>query len=300
MYVPIGGVEQYLRIGGSGPILLYVHGGGGGVSRPAAAAWAPWEEHFTVVHWDQRGAGRTFNRNGAEKTGRVTMDRLVRDGIEVTEFLIKHLNQPKVLLVAHSFGSAIGVMMLHRRPDLFSAYVGTGQFVNAQRTFEIAYRRSLARAEALGHDDAVTLRDLGLPPYTDVDKVRVFIALRDKYAEDGIGDPILPRPTPKALDYTEDDKRMMKEGLTFTRSQTVGEFSTQDLPSLGTKFSIPIFFFHGVLDPSTPIELAEEFFAMIEAPHKEFVRFEGYHHFFQVNRPDDFLRELLARVRPLI
>src|ERR1700759_2063762 len=112
MYVPIGGIEQHLRISGSGPILLYVHGGGGGVSRPAAAAWAPWEEHFTVVHWDQRGAGRTFNRNGPEKTGRVTRDRLVRDGIEVAEFLIKHLKQPKVLLVAHSFGSAIGVMML--------------------------------------------------------------------------------------------------------------------------------------------------------------------------------------------
>jgi pimeloyl-ACP methyl ester carboxylesterase len=228
------------------------------------------------------------------------MDRMARDGIEVAEFLIGHLKQPKILLVGHSFGSALSVMMIHRRPELFSAYVGTGQFVNARRMFEINYRRAVALAESLGDAEALAvLRELGPPPYTDRNKNKIFMACRDRLVPEG-GDPVPPRPTPKAADFTAEDSRMMKEGIAFISGQTFAEFSVLDLPSLGLKFPLPMFFFHGGADPSTPCELAEEFFAAIEAPHKEFVRFEGYHHFFQINRPDDFLRELLARVRPLL
>jgi pimeloyl-ACP methyl ester carboxylesterase len=73
-----------------------------------------------------------------------------------------------------------------------------------------------------------------------------------------------------------------------------------DLPSLGTAFDVPIFFFQGSHDQQTPIELAEQYLDSIVAPHKELVRFEGCHHFVVMNRPDAFLRELLARVRPLL
>lgn len=75
---------------------------------------------------------------------------------------------------------------------------------------------------------------------------------------------------------------------------------TVDLPSLGLTFDIPFFIFHGSCDQATPIELAEEYFAAIEAPHKEFVRFERCHHFVVMNRPQDFLRELIARVVPCL
>src|ERR1700734_2934671 len=63
VYVPIGGIQQWVQISSgdtSNPVLLFLHGGPGGTSRPAAVAWKPWEEYFTVVHWDQRGAGQTF------------------------------------------------------------------------------------------------------------------------------------------------------------------------------------------------------------------------------------------------
>jgi pimeloyl-ACP methyl ester carboxylesterase len=61
---------------------------------------------------------------------------------------------------------------------------------------------------------------------------------------------------------------------------------------------MPVFFFEGTRDQATPIELAEEYFANIVAPHKEFIRFEGCHHFVVMNRPIDFLKELLTKVRP--
>src|SRR5581483_4822167 len=108
MYVPIGGIAQYIQIGGDAPdrpVMLFVNGGPGGTTIPAAAAWKPWEEHFTVVHWDQRGAGRTFAKNGAAGCGHLTIERMVQDGIEVAEFLTRHLKRHKILLVGHSWGS---------------------------------------------------------------------------------------------------------------------------------------------------------------------------------------------------
>jgi len=154
MYVPIGGIEQWIQIGGqapSHPVLLYLHGGPGGTSVPAAAAWQPWEAHFTVVHWDQRGAGRTYRRNGAAGCGRLTLERMVQDGIEVAEFLIAHTGQPKIFLVGHSWGSALGIHLLKRRPELFSAYVGTGQLVRVPaRTSSFYFKGKQATLADIG------------------------------------------------------------------------------------------------------------------------------------------------------
>jgi proline iminopeptidase len=91
----------------------------------------------------------------------------------------------------------------------------------------------------------------------------------------------------------------MQQGAEFSRWQLLSELNAIDLPSSGTSFDMPIFFFGGTHDQQTPIELAEEYFAAISAPHKAFVRFESCHHFV-VNCPEPFLRELLARVRPLL
>ncbi|HET6463075.1 MAG TPA: alpha/beta hydrolase, partial [Candidatus Krumholzibacteria bacterium] len=62
--VEIGGIQQWISVRGdnpSNPILLFVHGGPGSPMMPLAWTFQrPWEEFFTVVQWDQRGAGKTF------------------------------------------------------------------------------------------------------------------------------------------------------------------------------------------------------------------------------------------------
>jgi pimeloyl-ACP methyl ester carboxylesterase len=303
MYVPVGGIEQYLEIGGDArdhPILLYLHGGPGGTSLPAVMAWKPWEEHFTVVHWDQRGSCRTFRKNGAEGCGHITIERMVSDGIEVTEFLITHLGKPKILLVGHSWGSALGLLMLRRRPELFSAFVGTGQFVNWRESQTYNYPRVLAQAKRADNAAALkALRDLGPPPYTERSKARILLEWAERLAE-GDGDPVPPRPPHRPTNLMPEDLPAIQQGFQFTREQLFEELSALDLPSLGPEFSVPMFILQGTEDPSTPCELAERYFATIRAPHKEFVRFEGCHHFVVMNRPDDFLQELLTRVRPLL
>jgi pimeloyl-ACP methyl ester carboxylesterase len=302
MYVSIGGIEQWIQIGGAAsdhPVLLFLHGGPGGSSRPAATAWKPWEEHFAVVHWDQRGAGRTFAKNGEAVSRGLTVERMVLDGIEVAEFLIRHLGKEKILLVGHSWGSVLGVHMLKRRPDLFSAYIGTGQVVNMQRAEELNYRRELTQAERLQNSEALqALIEIGPPPYSERAKIKVLRQWADQLA-DGNGDSVQFRPIPPDPAFSNaDDVKALLQGAEFTRNELFRELSRVDLPTLGPQFDMPIFFFEGTCDQATPMELAESYFAEIVAPHKEFVRFEGCHHFVVMNRPIDFLRELLAKVRP--
>lgn len=302
MYVSIGGIDQWLQMSGAPgtPLLLYLHGGPGGTSVPVAEAWRPWEAHFTVVHWDQRGAGRTFARNGEIGCGRLTIQRMVADALEVVGYLTATLGARKIVLVGHSWGAVLGVHLIRRRPDLFSAYVGTGQLVNKRRNEELNYRRQIMQAERAGNTEALlALRTIGPPPFADREGIKILRHWADVLAE-GDGDLTQPRPTPIAADFRRDEVPAMMRGAEFSRRELYDELETVDLPALGLTFDLPFFLFHGTCDQATPIELAEEYFAAVRAPYKEFVRFDGCHHFFVINRPQEILRELMTRVIPRI
>ncbi len=109
-----------------------------------------------------------------------------------------------------------------------------------------------------------------------------------------------PRPSPLPDGFGPDDFALVMRGFHFSGGQLFDERSAVDLPVLGLQFSVPMFFFEGMEDQQTPMALAEEYFDAIVAPHKEFVRFPGCHHFVVMNRPDDFLRELVNRVLPVL
>ena len=300
MYVSIGGIDQWIQWGGApeAPVLLYLHGGPGGTSVPVAEAWRPWEEHFTVVHWDQRGAGRTFAKNGESGCGRLTINRMVADALEVVEFLTATLGKRKLVVVGHSWGSVLGVHLIKRRADLVSAYVGTGQLVNKRRNEELNYRRQISQAERSGNAEALSaLRAIGPPPFADREALKVLRQWADVLAEGG-GDPAQPCPTPIAPDYSRDEVPALMRGAEFSRRELYDELETVDLLSLGTTFDVPFFLLHGTDDQATPLELAQEYFASIRAPHKELVRFEGCHHFVVMNRSRDFLEALVTKVIP--
>src|SRR5579859_292608 len=85
-YVKIGGIEQWITIRGEdrkNPVLLLLHGGPGDATNPwGYAGFRNWLKYFTVVQWDQRGAGRTLGRNRATVASTITVDRMVQDGVE--------------------------------------------------------------------------------------------------------------------------------------------------------------------------------------------------------------------------
>src|SRR5690242_13059126 len=118
MYITLGGIQQWIEIAcesSENPALLFLHGGPGASSRRHTAGWKAWQKHFTVIQWDQRGAGLTFARNGAQHSGRVTIDLMISDTIELIEFLNQHLAKQRLTLLGHSWGSFLGVNVARRR-----------------------------------------------------------------------------------------------------------------------------------------------------------------------------------------
>jgi pimeloyl-ACP methyl ester carboxylesterase len=169
-FVAIGGIPQWITLKSdddANPVLLILHGGPGDAASPYAdSLYAGWEKDFTLVQWDQRGAGRTYGKNGPSIAATMTMARMTADGIEVAEYLKQHLHKSKIILMGGSWGSILGVMMAHARPDLFYAYLGQAQVVNWQQNLSASYARVLQMAEAAKDDANVkALKAIGPPPW---------------------------------------------------------------------------------------------------------------------------------------
>ncbi|MBR0987944.1 alpha/beta fold hydrolase [Bradyrhizobium liaoningense] len=309
-FIDIGGIKQWIQIRGEdrdNPVLLFVHGGPGGTTLPISSGWRPWEKHFTVVQWDQRGTGRTFGAAGDALGPTMTLERMTQDGIELAEYLRTHLHKDKIVLVGHSWGSFLGIRMAKQRPDLFSAYVGTGQVVG-RATFEKAFELTIARLQRLA---AAATNKEALAELAPIASEPVLTPenrlIADKWSNvlglplaDGfqLAGPIPPLFMP---DVSLLDLYNWRRGAAFSAKYLTGRngpMFQSDMASIGFEFSIPMFFIEGDADGVTPSEPAEQYFKEITAPHKEFARIRGGDHFIPFDRPDEFLAELMARVMP--
>jgi pimeloyl-ACP methyl ester carboxylesterase len=310
-FVTIGGIKQWIQIRGedrNNPVLLFVHGGPGGSTIPFSSGWRPWEKYFTVVQWDQRGTGRTYGATGSAVAPTMTLERMTLDGIELAEYLRSYLHKDKIILVGHSWGSFLGVHIVKQRPDQFYAYVGTGQIVGRvtfEKSFEItiAHLQILARAthniEALAELDPIIARPEMNPSNRLVaEKWSKALALPSIESFKLAG----PIPPPFVPGFTLLDWYNWYSGMTFSAKYLRGRdgpMFKRDLASLGFDFTIPMVFIEGDEDYNTPSAPAEDYFKRIVAPRKDFVQIRGGDHFIPLDRPDEFLSELLARVRPL-
>lgn len=303
-YVEIGGIEQWVTIRGedrSNPVLLFLHGGPGDATNPwGYAGFRSWLQHFTVVQWDQRGAGRTFGKSGPSVAPTITIERMREDGIELAEWLRESLGKDKMVLVGHSWGSILGVFMVKARPDLFYAFVGTGQVADSTRNYAVAYEALVRKAESLGDTRALReLEEVGPPPYADG---RGY-AVQRKWANLFEGaDLFLASMLGRALGApgsTLGDVNDWLEGQGVSAERLVPQTSSLDPATLRGEFAVPVFVIQGAEDFTTPTSLAEAFVDEIRAPDKAFVQIEGGGHFAVFMKPDAFLRELVARVLPL-
>jgi pimeloyl-ACP methyl ester carboxylesterase len=304
-YVKIGGLEQWITIRGEdrkNPVLLLLHGGPGDATNPwGYAGFRTWLKYFTVVQWDQRGAGRTFGRNGAAAASTITVERMVQDGVELAELLSKKLQKDKIVLVGHSWGSLLGVFMVKARPELFYAFVGTGQVADPPRNYAVTYPALVEKASREGNARALQeLNEVGPPPYKD----RKGFAAQRKWANLFEGaDVFLASALGFALTapgYSVGDINDWFEGQSVSGEHLVPQISTLDPKLLGGEFAVPVFVIQGAEDFTTSTSLAKTYLNSLHAPSKAFATIEGAGHFAVFTKQDVFLKELRARVLPLL
>jgi pimeloyl-ACP methyl ester carboxylesterase len=153
---------------------------------------------------------------------------------------------------------------------------------------------------AARNEEALTaLREIGPTPFTRRESLTVLLEWADKLAGCS-SDEVVPRLRAIAADFSSEDRDWLMRGANFSRAQLEQELAAADLPSLGSDFSVPMFLFHGTDDSRTPFDQAEAYFSDVNASCKGIVRFEGCHQFVVMNRPNDFLTELVRHVLPAV
>jgi pimeloyl-ACP methyl ester carboxylesterase len=304
LYVRLGGIDQWIQIRGEdrrNPVLLFMHGGPGNSESALSSLFRPWERHFTVVMWDQRCAAKTFERNGARSCDGMSIESVAAEGIQLAEFLRRHLGHRKIIALGHSWGTVIGVTMIHDRPDLFSAYVGTGQVMSVAEKEPEIYARTMARLRAAHADAAIEKLKTVHPPYRSLEEIVVQRELSDEYdipperdLRDNLTTTVLFQPGWSVLDLYW----FLNSGA-YAERATLAEVNRFDARTLGPDIAVPFFIFNGAEDSLTPTDDARRYFDFVRAPHKEFVSLPGAGHSAVLTEPDAFLRELVARLRPI-
>lgn len=308
--VRIGGIEQFVTIRGAdrrNPILLIIHGGPGFPTTPLA--W--WtsrglEDYFTVVHWDQRGAGKTHLVNDAQLVApTMTPKRFVDDTEELAAWLRTQFGKEKLFVLGTSWGSYVGLEFARRRPEWLHAYIGVAQATNSPESERRGYAYALAAALRASNKEAVAeLKSIA--PYAapgtpiPLESIRIerkwsdffggVMAYRPRQV-DGIAARLSP-------DYTDEEAKRVYDGNGWSQDFLFASVLNLDFSSV-TKLHCPLIVFAGRHDRTVNSEVAKMWFDRVRAPSKSFTWFENSAHEIMVEEPGRFLLALVEKARPL-
>jgi len=304
VFVEINGVRQGMIIQSadpSKPVLLFLHGGPGmptfflNTSHPTGL-----EQDFTVVWWEQRGAGLSFTEDIPAES--MTVDQLIADTVAVSDYLRDRFGQDKIYLLGHSWGSFLGIQVAAEAPDRFHAYIGMGQ-LSHQLSSEVAAHAYLVEAyQARG--DAAMVRKLKSAPVSLMDGTSdAWMRLRDKAMHAiGVGTTRDMKsvisgmflPVWKCRAYTVREKIAVWRGKAWSRSILWDEVLRTDLAERVGRLEIPVYFFLGRYDYTTSYDLARDYFLKLDASVKGFYTFEQSAHSPLFEEPER-AREILRR-----
>jgi proline iminopeptidase len=303
-WVRLDGIDQWVSINGedrSNPVLLVIHGGPGEAQWPQAEAYRPWEKAFTVVQWDQRGAGHTYGRYG-KQTPDVTLDRIAKDGIELATYLCRTQHKRKIILLGHSWGSIVGVRMAQLRPDLFAAYVGTGQVASWKSSVNMQFQLLLAKARRDGDEATVKqLEAIGRPDPSNAQQYFTFskglkaaMAPSDQAWLQGLHTDAAALMASHPQDFKD-----LIDGMDFSAQQVLADQMRTDLPATADELDVPFFLIQGHDDVVTPTKAAVDYFEATKALKKDCILIAGAGHFAFITAPRAFLAALTDKVRPV-
>jgi len=308
--VNIGGIRQAISIRGDevdNPILLVIHGGPGYVETPLSWWYARgWEEYFTVVQWDQRGAGKTYLMNDPKAVSpSMTPERMVADTIEMADWIRQNFHRRKIFVWAHSWGSYLGLELARRHPDWLYAYIATGQIVNGPESERRAFDVALGSARADHNAQALSeLTAIAPYPKPGVTPSVADIATTHKWS-DFYGGVMAYRRGQEdeshagrlSPDYSNAEAPHIFDGNEFSEPALLPFTMTIDFGDV-TRLACPIILLEGRHDRTTNAELAYAWFQKLAAPAKTFVWFDNSAHEPESEEPGKFLLSLVRYALP--
>jgi pimeloyl-ACP methyl ester carboxylesterase len=280
--ITLGGIEQWILIRGwdkSNPVVLFLHGGPGAPLFTYArdiGVGAKLEKHFVMVYWEQRGTGKSFSRSIPKNS--MTIEQFVSDCYELSKMLKHRFGVPKIILVARSWGSLIGLMVVHQYPELFYSYVGIGQMIHPLANDKISYEYTIKLAQDFGNQKAITeLKKVGYPPY-GLEKLNIQRRWLTKFYRKLMAEKFnISRPNhwKKLLstpEYTFMDILKMGFDPDFSARHLWNEdFYQINLFEQIPQIDIPVYFLAGRYDYFTPSEIIQEYYQELNAPNGKYL-----------------------------
>ena len=318
--VTIGGVKQWLHIRGrskENPILLVMHGGSG-VTQIGwfDAIQRPWEDFFTVAHWDQRQTGKSYAPL-KEIGSTITNQQLINDAEEVVKYLREKYQQEKIFLLGKSYGSYLAMHLVKRRPEWLYAYIGDGQMISVAGFAEAEYQHILSAAKESGSEEQVQKLEAMSPRIRKNAPWQSFAEHEDTLCQmlDKIGKGMCPPELDiKSFFGVREVNRFISSLITWrdllnarygdkalsgSNCNFNNEFMSVNLPNeIGSEFSVPIVLFTGAHDWHVPMSYQRQWFDSISAPSKKMVVFDNSRHYPYVEEPGCYLLALVNEVRP--
>ena len=288
IHVTINGVEQGMFIKSkdiNNPVLLFLHGGPGMPEYFLTQRYPTGlEGYFTVCWWEQRGSGLSYSADIPPET--MTVEQLVSDTLEVTNYLRHRFHKEKIYLMGHSGGSFFGLHAVARSPELYHAYIGTGQMTYQLESEKLAYEYMLQEYKENGNRKMVRELEAAAPTMT-VPLPASYISLRDEAMHGaGIGTTRDMKsvitgiffPSWQSREYTIREKMNIWRGKIFSARLLRNTMFATDLTQQVTELDLPVYFFHGRYDYTCSYTLAKDYFEKLKAPVKGFYTFEQSAH----------------------
>ncbi|MBV1777265.1 alpha/beta hydrolase [Burkholderiaceae bacterium DAT-1] len=270
-FVPIRGIEQWVTIDGEhcgNPVILFVHGGPGNPLSPFAdALFGDWQKDFTLVQWDQRGAGRTYTRNNPHED--LTVRGMADDGVAVAEHVLTRLGKSKLILWGSSWGTVLALNMAASRSDLFHAYMGVSHMVGQRQNEAASFAATLTLARAANDRDALAaLESMGPPPWTNPRHLGALRRVTRKY--EAMVSDAAPKQWWQAEQGPDFDESEAYAWLQFVGMHGDGMFRTVDMERDVQRLDLPVFIVQGEADLVTHPAVTRRWFDALNAPEKQF------------------------------
>jgi len=298
--IKINGIKIQLLIRGenvTNPVILFLHGGPGAPEMALTNYYyqKKLEKDFILVHYDQRGAGKSFSKDIPPET--MTINHIVEDTRDVSKYLLKRFGKDKIILMGHSWGTIIGVYCINKYPKLYDYYIGIGQVVNMHENELLSYNYTLDRAKQTNNRIAVgQLEKIGIPPYRSLKDGNIQRKWLMKlggsiYNGNSFSDVKEGRKTNK--EYTLVDWIFYwLPGLKYSNKMLQGELNNVNLFESVKSFDVPIYLLLGRHDYQAPSEIAEKYFNLIKAPNKKLYCFEQSAHMIHFEEPEEFIKTI--------
>ena len=282
MYVDINGTKQWINIYGedvNNPVLLYLHGGpGSATSHLDYAITRKWADVYTVVTWDQRNCGKSYDAKQNDIV--LTRELFMKDGKELTEFLLAYLSKDKVTILGHSWGSIYGANLVLEHPEYFECFIGTGQLVDMGENEEAFKKEAILWAK--GDEETLALVNQLTPEIMTKDHIIARNTIMQKYGYDmmvngsdyNLVTTLIFNPNYSLMDWIKYLKSDMGVYWDFFASEEFTSFSL----SGRTDYEVPFYNINGDRDYQTNYQLAQEYFEEVNAPYKQLFMMENMTH----------------------